>query len=170
MADIITGARVEVELTVPAAPAEFWRVVSDVTRIGEFSPECVGASWLGSGTPAPGARFTGRNDFGDGVGEAVCEVTESVPGEVFAWVVLDQHDDPRSPGSLWRYELAPAPGGGTRVRHTFEHGPGDSGVRHFLPEDPQEATEFVQGRWVQLREHMTQTIEAMARREPDGVS
>ena len=39
------------------APAEqVWAMVSDVTRMGEWSPESEGAAWLGGATgPQPGA-------------------------------------------------------------------------------------------------------------------
>ena len=34
-----------------AAPAEqVWSMISDVTRMGEWSPEAVGADWLGDAT------------------------------------------------------------------------------------------------------------------------
>ena len=38
------------------APAEkLWAMVSDVTRMGEWSPENVGGNWLGGATgPKPG--------------------------------------------------------------------------------------------------------------------
>ena len=49
-----------------AAPAEqVWAMVSDVTRMGEWSPEAEGATWLGDASgAAPGARFRGTNRHG----------------------------------------------------------------------------------------------------------
>lgn len=45
-----------------AAPIEeVWDLVSDVTRIGEFSPETFEAEWMGDATgPEVGARFRGH--------------------------------------------------------------------------------------------------------------
>lgn len=45
-----------------AAPAdEVWGLVSDVTRVGEFSPETFEAELLGGARgPEPGARFRGH--------------------------------------------------------------------------------------------------------------
>ena len=45
-----------------AAPAGLvWDLVSDVTRIGEFSPETFEAQWLdGASGPRAGARFRGH--------------------------------------------------------------------------------------------------------------
>jgi hypothetical protein len=59
-----TGATVEIEMVVDKDPGEMWDLVTDVGRIGEWSPECAGAAWLDGGTPEPGARFAGRNEFG----------------------------------------------------------------------------------------------------------
>ncbi|HLH29443.1 MAG TPA: SRPBCC family protein, partial [Acidimicrobiales bacterium] len=44
------------------APVEkVWELVSDVTRIGEFSPETFEAEWLDGATgPAVGVRFRGH--------------------------------------------------------------------------------------------------------------
>jgi hypothetical protein len=39
-----------------------WDLIADVTPVGEWSPECVRAAWLGEpGRPQLGARFTGYN-------------------------------------------------------------------------------------------------------------
>jgi hypothetical protein len=45
-----------------AAPADqLWDLVSDVTRVGEFSPETFAAEWLsGARRPGVGARFRGH--------------------------------------------------------------------------------------------------------------
>ena len=47
------------------APAErVWDLVSDVTRMGEWSPETRSCRWLGEpAAPEVGARFAGRNQF-----------------------------------------------------------------------------------------------------------
>jgi hypothetical protein len=67
-----------------AAPADrVWNLVSDVTRIGEFSPETFEAEWLDAAAgPAVGARFRGhvrRNARGP-VYWTVCTVTACDPG------------------------------------------------------------------------------------------
>ncbi len=103
-----------------AAPADrVWDLVSDVTRIGEFSPETFEAEWLdGARGPAAGARFRGhvrRNGRGP-VYWTVCTVTSCVPGRDFAFTVA-------APGgrtvTSWRYQLEPS-AGGTDVTESFE--------------------------------------------------
>jgi hypothetical protein len=111
--------RGSVTVHMAALPAEVWDVVSDITRIGEFSPETFEAEWLGGADgPVAGARFRGhvrRNGRGP-VYWTVCTVTASDPGRVFAFSV-------GGPGgrtvNTWRYELRPE-GAGTDVTESFE--------------------------------------------------
>ena len=44
-----------------ASPEQIWELVSDVTKIGRYSPETFEAEWLDGATgPAAGARFRGH--------------------------------------------------------------------------------------------------------------
>ncbi len=93
------------------APAEaVWDLLSDVTRIGSYSPETFEAEWLdGADGPAVGARFRGhvkRNGRGPTYW-TTCEVTECEPGRAFAFAVL-QSD---KPVNNWGYTIAPAEAG-----------------------------------------------------------
>ncbi|MGH3411469.1 MAG: SRPBCC family protein [Marmoricola sp.] len=93
------------------APAErVWDLVSDVTRIGEFSPETFEAEWLDGATgPAVGARFRGhvrRNGVGP-VYWTVCRVDACEPGREFAFTVMAAG----RPVNTWRYRISPADGG-----------------------------------------------------------
>jgi hypothetical protein len=159
------GARVDVEILVAKDPNQMWNLVTDVTRIGEWSPECAGAAWLDGGTARPGARFEGRNEFGSGFkSTVVCVVTHVERPATFEWVVLDRSELPERPGSTWRYELTPGEvPGQTRVLQRFVHGPGVTGLSEAMRENPDEAEAILRGRLDQLRKHMTVTIEGMAR-------
>jgi hypothetical protein len=159
------GARVDVEIVVDKDPDAMWDLVTDVSRIGEFSPECVGAAWLDDSTAEPGGRFEGRNEYAGGFKSTViCVVTEAHRPDVFEWVVLDPSELPERPGSIWRYELAPGDAAGqTTVAHRFVHGPGITGLTESMRESPDEAAAILQRRLDLLRKHMTVTIEGMAR-------
>jgi uncharacterized protein YndB with AHSA1/START domain len=106
-----------VTVHIAAPPDRVWDLVSDVTRIGEFSPETFEAKWVGDATgPELGARFRGhvrRNGIGP-VYWTLCEVTECVPGEAFGFAVLTGGQ----PLNTWTYRLAPA-GDGTEVTESF---------------------------------------------------
>jgi hypothetical protein len=113
----------EVSLHVDAEPADVWALVSDVTRIGEFSPETFEARWRrGSTGPEVGARFKGhvkRNGVGPTYWSA-CRVTECRPNEVFEFVVeVDGRVQVRV--NRWGYRLRPD-GEGTLVTEYFELG------------------------------------------------
>lgn len=107
-----------VTLHIQASPDAIWALVSDVTRIGELSPETFEGEWLDGATgPAEGVRFRGhvrRNGRGP-VYWTKCRVTESEPAQVFAFDVVGPGD--RVVNS-WRYELAPADAG-TNVTESF---------------------------------------------------
>lgn len=101
-----------------ASPDEIWTLLSDVTRIGELSPETLEGEWVGDATgPAAGARFRGhvkRNGRGPMYWTS-CLVTDCEPGRVFAFDVVGPGDRPMN---TWRYDLAPS-GDGTDVTESF---------------------------------------------------
>lgn len=95
-----------------ATPDEVWAVVSDVTRIGELSPETFEAEWLDGATgPASGAHFRGHvNRNGSGlVYWAHCRVTDCEPGRSFGFEVHVGSNVINT----WRYEIAPSATGST---------------------------------------------------------
>jgi uncharacterized protein YndB with AHSA1/START domain len=107
----------EVSLHVDAPVEKVWALVSDVTRIGEFSPETFEARWRrGSTGPEVGAKFKGhvkRNGVGPTYWSA-CEVTQCVPNEIFEFAVGT--DDLTV--NNWGYRLEPD-GTGTKVTEYF---------------------------------------------------
>jgi uncharacterized protein YndB with AHSA1/START domain len=72
-----------------AAPAEqVWAMVSDVTRMGEWSPENVSCTWLGGATRAqPGAKFRGANRNGRRKWKTVSTVVDADAGRRFSFRV-----------------------------------------------------------------------------------
>jgi len=111
----------EVSLHIDAPPDKVWDLVSDVTRIGEFSPETFEAKWTrGSTGPEVGASFKGHVKR-NGVGPTYwspCQVTKCVPNEVFEFAVGT--DDITF--NTWGYLLQPE-NGGTRVTEYFRLDP-----------------------------------------------
>jgi uncharacterized protein YndB with AHSA1/START domain len=71
------------------APAmQVWSMVSDITRMGEWSPESTGGAWAkGASGPAVGATFTGTNRNGKRKWSTRCTVVEAEPGRRFAFSV-----------------------------------------------------------------------------------
>ena len=78
--------RVTVSRRIAASPEVIWAAVSDVTRMGEWSPECHTCGWIEGATgPEVGATFEGHNRNGDKEWTTQVKVVESVPGERFVF-------------------------------------------------------------------------------------
>jgi uncharacterized protein YndB with AHSA1/START domain len=109
-------------MAIAAPPSEVWALVSDVTRIGEFSPETFEARWTrGSTGPEVGATFKGhvkRNGVGPTYWSA-CTVTACEPERLFEFSVGTKEITINN----WGYRLEPE-GDGTLVTEYFHLEPG----------------------------------------------
>lgn len=107
----------EVSVHIEATPEEVWGLVSDVTRIGEFSPETFEAKWTrGSSEPQVGATFAGhvrRNGVGPTYWSP-CRVTACEPQALFEFSVGTDSLTLNN----WGYRLRPE-GAGTEVSEYF---------------------------------------------------
>ncbi len=103
-------------VTVAASPEQVWAVLTDVTRVGEWSHECRSARWL-AGSGGVGARFVGANQAAWSRWKRPCVVTAWEPGRLFAF----RTQGPRlvRDCSEWTFALESVPGGGTRITQTF---------------------------------------------------
>lgn len=93
---------------IAASPQQVWRVVADLRRTGEWSPECKGVTPLGR--TRKGTLLLGRNRRGRVRWVTLSRVDEYEPDLAIAWTVLTNR-------SVWRYELRPGPVG-TVLVHT----------------------------------------------------
>ena len=107
----------KVSVWMDAPPAAVWDLVSDVTRIGEFSPETFEARWTrGSTGPEVGAYFKGhvkRNGVGPTYWSA-CKVTKCETERLFEFSVGTKDVTVNN----WGYRLTPS-GDGTDVTEYF---------------------------------------------------
>jgi hypothetical protein len=104
-------------VVVSRSPEELYDVVSDVTRMGDWSPVCKACWWDEGAGPEVGAQFTGRNVRPERTWETRCEVVVADRGREFAWVVAEPPTRAR-----WGYTFAPAEGG-TELTETWEFPP-----------------------------------------------
>ncbi|MGQ0623250.1 MAG: SRPBCC family protein [Sporichthyaceae bacterium] len=107
-----------VTIQIDAAPRVVWDLVSDVTRIGEFSPETLEGRWIDGATgPAVGAKFQGhvKRNGRPPMYWTTCTVTAAEPERLFEFAV-----GVRGMGAVntWGYRLTPA-GGGTEITEYF---------------------------------------------------
>ncbi|HZP28186.1 MAG TPA: SRPBCC family protein [Acidimicrobiia bacterium] len=109
----------EASVTVAAVPEAVWAVVSDVTRVGEWSGECRGCEWVGDARgPAVGARFRGRNRRGGFRWTRLNEVVTADAPHTLVWRTLAR--TPYFDSTEWRITLADDGAGGTRVTESFQ--------------------------------------------------
>ncbi len=93
---------------IAAAAGELWSLVSDLPRMGEWSPENEGGSWKKGATgPAMGATFAGRNRNGIRKWSTTATVVACDPGRVFEVAVAKGP----MPIARWRYEFETMKGG-----------------------------------------------------------
>ena len=100
--------------------AEVFAAITDVTRMGEWSPECTAGRWVdGADGPTVGAKFEGDNVAAIGPitlkkWTTTSEVTEFVPGETFEFGSAEY--------TRWRYDFIEREGK-TVVTESFSYPP-----------------------------------------------
>ena len=118
---VTSVAGMEPELSVSrdiaASPEAVFAALTDITRMGEWSPENHSNVWKDGVTEAAvGARWVGENRNGDHEWTTEARVSELVPNERFTFECLapafnDFHF------STWRYDIEPIEGGCRVTEH-----------------------------------------------------
>ncbi len=144
--------RIEISRDIAASPEEVYAAISDVTRMGEWSPECHTCAWHdGFDSPVVGAVFDGHNRNGDHEWTSQGKVVEADPARsfVFECSMFDFHF------STWGYRIEPS-GTGSRVTEWSED---------LRPESVLEMSKEMSGvddRDARNRETMSGTLERLA--------
>lgn len=132
------------EVSIGAPPEVVWALCTDLPRLGEWSPENEGGTWLdGAPGPAVGVRFQGRNRH-SAIGEwqtTSVVVTCDRPRR-FVWAV---GDDPGFAAATWTFDLEPD-GSGTRLRQHASMGPGPSGTTAAIDRMPDKEERIIERR------------------------
>jgi hypothetical protein len=150
------GTTGQARVHVSAPPEKLYDLVTDVTRMGEWSPETVRCEWVGGATgPAVGARFKGANRNKFMRWSTKPRVVVAEPGSEFAFVV------PAIVGSKnltkWTYRFEQATDGGTDVTESFE-------IMNDLPGYINFGDRYILGikdRKADLEANMRQTLERL---------
>ena len=104
------------EARVAASAEVVYDLISDITRMGRWSPETVSCRWLRGADPGTvGARFRGHNRAGWRRWSTTCTVTAAERGRRFRFDVAAGP----FPIATWSYEMAADGHGGTIVRETW---------------------------------------------------
>jgi uncharacterized protein YndB with AHSA1/START domain len=98
----------EVSIDISAPPERIWGLVSDVTNMGRWSPECHRCEWIdGANGATVGAKFKGWNKRGIMRWSTVSTVVVADEASHFAWDVAQSR-------MRWGYHFEPS-GDGTKV-------------------------------------------------------
>jgi hypothetical protein len=133
-------ASFEASIEIAASPAEIYAMVSDITRMGEWSPENVGGVWLDGGTGQVGDRFEGNNRSGDREWSRECEVARADPGADFTFVVGSVEAN----CTWWSYEMESV-GDGARLTERWWYVNKTPGLAAATPEQLQSRIDMTQG-------------------------
>jgi hypothetical protein len=140
-------------IVVARSPEALYDMVSDVTRMGEWSPVTKAGRWHEGTTPRVGAWFSGYNELPDKKWEGPCEVVAADRGREFAFIVQGQM-------VWWSYTFTPVEGG-TRVTESWEFLP--NGVNWVRENHPDEFEGQVDQRARRAKEGVVATLAALKR-------
>lgn len=140
-------------------PADVYRMVSDITRMGEWSPVCKSCWWDADAGPANGAEpqagdgFTGRNETPERTWETHSVVETADAGREFAFLVSGGW-------TRWGYTFEPVDGG-TKVTESWHFLPaGEAGFAQRYG-DPVETAAQIDKRFRTAREGIPATLAAI---------
>jgi len=106
-------------IVIGSTPEGLYEMVADLTRMGEWSPECQRVEWVDrSGQPVEGARFVGHNKGGPGQlmkWSRQGRVLAADPGRELAFVTEEGGRE----STEWRYRFERVDGG-TRVTESYK--------------------------------------------------
>ena len=138
-------------VTVACGPATLYDMVSDVTRMGEWSPVCTACWWDEGDGPRVGSWFTGRNELPERTWETRSKVVEADPGRSFAFVV-------GGTWIRWGYTFAPLDGR-TLLTETWDFLP--DGIARFESRFGAEAQAQIDDRIAAARQGIPATLAAI---------
>jgi uncharacterized protein YndB with AHSA1/START domain len=129
---VLSHDRIEARRTIAADPTAVWSAVTDITRMGEWSPECHTARWVdGASGPVAGAWFEGENRNGDFEWTTRGVVVECERDRRFVF----ECDSNGFRFSRWGYEIEPIDGGCVVTEFNLS----------FIPDEFQQMSEGISG-------------------------
>lgn len=146
-------------IVIARSPRDLYDMISDITRMGEFSPVCKACWWDAGAGPVAGAWFTGRNEApGRDPWETRSQVMAADPGKEFAFAVGGEW-------VRWGYTFEPVDGG-TLVTESWQVLP--AGVANFQRRYGDRAAEQLTDRYETARAGMPATLAALKRAAEEG--
>lgn len=138
-------------ISVAVPPDEVYALVSDITRMGEYSPICKACWWDDGAGPEVGAWFTGRNETPERTWESRSQVVAADSGRRFGWIV-------NNGWVHWEYTFEPE-GDGTKLTESWEFLP--AGIAGFHERYGDDAEAQIQQRHEAARSGIPATLAAI---------
>ncbi|GAC83727.1 hypothetical protein GP2_014_00850 [Gordonia paraffinivorans NBRC 108238] len=101
----MTAALIEESIEIDATPEQVWSVISDLERMGEWSPQCK-KMLIRGGTVGLGTRTININRRGPLVWPTTSKVVRFEPNREIAFRVAENH-------TVWSYTITPGDSGVT---------------------------------------------------------
>jgi hypothetical protein len=98
------GTRTEVSRLIGCSPEALYAMITDLSRMGEWSPENIGGRWKNGSGPTVGGKFSGKNRKGILRWTTTAEVTNAEPNRHFEFLI---HLGPLRNLVTWGYILEP---------------------------------------------------------------
>jgi hypothetical protein len=140
-------------VVIARSPEDLYDLVTDVTRMGDWSPVCKACWWEEGESLRVGAWFGGRNELPERTWETRSEVVAADRGREFAFVV-------NGTIARWGYSFAPVDGG-TELTESWEFLP--AGLEMFAERFGAEADAQIANRAEAARTGIPATLAAIKR-------
>lgn len=145
-------------IVIARSAEDLYDMVSDVTRMGEWSPICRACWWDDGAGPSVGSWFTGRNELPERTWETHSLVVAADRGREFAFVVGGSF-------ARWGYSFVPE-GGATRVTESWKFLP--DGLALFAERYGEDAPAEIEKRSEAARTGIPATLGALERAAESG--
>jgi hypothetical protein len=136
-------------IDVAAAPPDVYDLVRRLDRMGEWSPENTGGTWVSGDGSSTGDQFEGVNQIGERQWSVVATINRAEPGVAFAFCT----GPPDDVTVQWSYEMEPTESG-TALTETWDVVKLPSALTDAPPER-------LAGRKAQVLESMRATLKSM---------
>jgi Polyketide cyclase / dehydrase and lipid transport len=136
----VHGMHREASIEIKASPEAVYDLVSDLPRMGEWSPENIGGEWQSGGSGQVGDRFIGHNRTSERAWSVPVMVTVAERGRCFEFVTRPDE----GPYVRWTYRLEPS-GTGTRVTEIWDVEKLSPGRRSHTQEQLDERSRYTEG-------------------------
>ncbi|MGE3536808.1 MAG: SRPBCC family protein [Candidatus Tectimicrobiota bacterium] len=135
----VHGLHREASIEIHASPEAVYALLSDLPRMGEWSPENIGGEWQDGGSGKVGDRYIGHNRTPERSWSVPVLVVIADPGRCFEFVTRPDE----GPFVRWTYRLEPS-GSGTRLTEIWDVEQLPPAMQHATPEQLEQRARYTE--------------------------